>query len=333
MIKTALLLLTAGLALTAGGARAQAFLPKPADDAPELALLEIKPLVVLLQVPDEKQLRKLAHKPADLTQYQAYLAQYNAQLKELVPRLWKFSSAVEFRPETDYETLRKDRENRTPVLRYRELDLSKYRRPGSGSFGKPAVSLGSGLAGEMQLCVVGRNKEKTVKSEPVPVGAMYASDIISALRSLQADLKITAAQAAHQLSYGQEQAADMIRLIKATKLLQTKILLLNQAELQDNLSPADIARFYPYPFEVVSLATIEAAVLAGDARYTYARRMAVIGAEGPAILDVATGYRIVYEESELGIGEKQFRKFADYAFVSDREIKRLGRLEKMVAGN
>ena len=55
------------------------------------------------------------------------------------------------------------------------------------------------------------------------------------------------------------------------KRLPTKTLLIDEQDLKDKLTAADIKQAYPYPYQIVSRQAIEEAVAAGDTRYAYIR--------------------------------------------------------------
>jgi hypothetical protein len=114
MKSKSLLLLATALLLQTTAARAQFGLGKPK----EIALVKSQPLIVILKEEDPKQLKKLAGKPEDLADYKASIADYNSQMRELAPKLWKLSSAVEFKPESELESLRKAKKSQRAVLRH-----------------------------------------------------------------------------------------------------------------------------------------------------------------------------------------------------------------------
>jgi hypothetical protein len=293
------------------------------DPGPDLAVVREQPLVVILDDEDPKTLRQLADKPAELAQYKAYVAQHNVQLRELAPKLWKASPSVEFKPESEYKDLRKAKNTHIVVLHYTEYRAS-YSAPGPMGHRLETVSLGTYTARQMELDIVGEGDEHRVWRGPAPLGGAYAGDIATTLRSLQANLQLQAANAGKKVPYRQVMLVEGERYLKNLGLLRTKTLLLNQADLQDKLTEADIRKFYPGPVQVVPLQAIETAILDGDARYTYARNLAYgAGQEGPVVSDTATGTTLACLQSKAGIGQAQMQTLAQLIELSGRDVKEL----------
>lgn len=300
------------------------------DSGPDIAIIKAQPLVVLLDDEDPKELRSLADKPAELAQYKAYIAQHNAQLRDLAPKLWKFSPAVEFKQEGEYKELRKAKKAHVVILHYTEYRLSNS-APGPLGHRSETVWLGSYMARQMELDIVGDGDEHHIWNGPAPLGAAYAGDVATTLRSLQASLQRKAAEAGKAISYQQVMLAEGESFLESLGLLRTKTLLINQADLQDQLTEAAIRKLYPNPVQVVSLQTIEAAILAGDSRYTYARCMAYgSGRVGPTISDAATGTTIAYLDSKQGIGQAQLQTLTQVVELSGQDIKQLKNKQKML---
>jgi hypothetical protein len=303
---------------------------KMPDPSADIAVIKAQPLVVLLSDEDPKELRTLANKPAELAQYKAYVAQHNAQLRDLAPKLWKFSPAVEFKQEAEYKELRKVKKAHAVVLRYAE-DKMGQSAPGPMGHRLETISLGSYVRRQMELDIVGDGDEHQVWAGPAPLGAAYAGDIASTLRSLQVGLERKAANAGKTVTYRQEMMGEAENFLKNTGVLRTKTLLLSQADLQDQLTEADIRKLYPNPVQVVPLQTIETAILEGDARYTYARCLAHgAGRMGPVISDAATGTAIACLDSKQGIGREQLQTLAQVVAFSGQDIKQLKNKEKML---
>lgn len=303
---------------------------KPPDYTTSLALLKAQPLVVLLAEPDPKVLRKLADKPGELAQYRTNMALRNTLLQEYAPKLWHYSSAVVFKSEADYEGLRKASDTKTPVLHYTQGKESQT-MPGPMGHRLETVSLSSEMVAHLQLDMVGSDKNDVFWNGPAPLGAVYRSDIISALRALQGAIDVRVAITDRKQDYKQMTAAQLLRGIRDRQLLRTKTLLIDRAELDEGLTEAEVKKLYPFAVQLVPLPTIEKAVEEGDVRYTYARRL-TLSAEGPgpAVVDAATGEIITQSLSKKGINRADFKSFAQAATRAEQDAKMKERLEKIV---
>lgn len=262
-----LLVLLAGLLL--GGAtasQAQMGLGKPKD----IEVVKSQPLIVVLKDEDPKELKKLADKPDDLATYKGYIASYNAQMQELVPKLWKFSPTVEFRHAADLPALRKAKGEKHGVLQQTTL-VTTHRHYNSGA-GMPGgmgntlnYTYSSDKVSAFTLEVYGDGDQDKVWLVQVAPGPIYPSDVVFSVRTLQTYM---------QSRLAGRSGGDMRAEVAANgKRLPTKTLLIDEQDLKDKLTAADVKAAYPFPYQVVPRQTIEQAVAAGDARYAYIRLM------------------------------------------------------------
>ncbi|RZK34569.1 MAG: hypothetical protein EOO57_10855 [Hymenobacter sp.] len=253
-------------------------------------LIKSQPLVVLLPEEDPKELRKLANKPEELADYKAYVAYYSKQMRVLAPRYWKYSPTVEFRPESALKEIRAAQGQRTVVLRY-ETHVN-----GASTTGYHSTYKGSRQVAYMELTTPGSGDQNLEADSPAPLDIMYPSDMVFALRTIQRQLETEekrAAKAATGRSRQdilQEERALNAAVDKAdAELIRSRTLLIAEGDLDPKLTAEGIRQFYPYPYQVVPRATIEAAVQAGDTRYTYARRLCQsVEVIGPFLIDAAT---------------------------------------------
>lgn len=263
MIKR-LFLLTAFVLLGVPVAWAQFGFGKPKD----VAIVKGQPLIVLLEEEDPATLKKLAKKPQELADYKAYVADYNASMQKLVPTLWKFSPSVEFKSESELPALRKAKGPQRGVLYHLDFVLA-HRHPLNGPTAPnlPTHYYTSEKVSAMMVDVVGNGGQNTVWRVQIAPGPIYNSDIIFSLKTIQQYLEARAAN---------RKGADMrAELAKNGKKLRGKTLLLDEADLKDKLTAAEVKKVYPLPFEIVPRATIEEAVANGDARYACVRLVPV----------------------------------------------------------
>ncbi|RZL05210.1 MAG: hypothetical protein EOO62_19660 [Hymenobacter sp.] len=307
-------------AIGAGTLAAQAQLGTQPDWSAEVASIKAQPLVVVLTEEDPKELRQLANRPTELAQYKTYVAQYNAQLQQLAPRLWQFSPAVVFKSEADYQELRQAKGTKTAVLHQTRQRL-----------GRQLNGLEADLVAWMELELVGNGDHENVWHGPSSPTVLYTSDIVFTFKNMQRDLHQKARDAGKTVSNRTGVARLMLQDVQHAQQLKTKTLLLNRAEVPDQLTVAEIARDYPFPVQVVPLPAIEAAVLAGDARYAYVRWLTVTaGLVGPSIIDEADGHRLTTVLStKTELAKADLKDFTRYIALMDRYAQRLPELEDL----
>jgi len=260
-----LLSLVAAASLYSSAAWAQLGFGKPKD----IAVVKSHPLVVILKDEDPKTLKKLAKKPDELAEYQASIVDYNRQMQELAPKLWKFSSAVEFKHESDLEALRKAKDTKTGVLKHADFILAHHHHTaGPGGY---ANSLNSYYTSEhisaLVLQVLGDGDESKVWHVQLAPGPIYTSDIIFSIASLQ-----TYIQSRADGRKGKEMREE---IAENSKRLPGKTLLIDEEDLKRGLTAADIKLAYPFPYQVVPRSTIESAAASYDSRYAYVRMMPI----------------------------------------------------------
>lgn len=288
-------------------------------------LISKQPLLVLLTEEDPKELAKLASKPEELAQYKAYVAYLNAQLQQLAPQLWQFSPSVEFRPKSALPALEAAADQRAVVLYYVKRKVG-VRNP--QAFGP----IGGVWSASLQLSTLADGKENKEYSAPLPLNAIYPSDIIIAFKQMQRELQKDVKLKADSRPRG-EQLKEARATLRAqgdanAEAIRTKPLLVAQDDVDKQLTEDAIKQFYPFPFQLVPRAFIEEAVRTGDARYHYVRwRAADEASEGPRIIDAADG-RVLGSSADGGkgnggqpiIGKREFKDFARYA---DAKLSRM----------
>lgn len=316
MTKKILLLSLAALGLRATTALAQLGLGKPKD----IAIVKNQPLLVLLKDEDPDELKKLAKKPDELADYKAYIADYNTEMQALAPQLWHFSPSVEFRHESELKALRKTKGEQHGLLR--QMDLVTVRRHSAGgSMSQPAGAIPnyyytSDAVSSIVLELIGDGDESQVARVALAPGPIYHSDYIFAFKSMQDYMQHRASRSSNS-DVREEIAANGPKL-------KTKILLLEEDDTKEKLTPSQIKQAYPFKCQVVPRATIEQAVAAADARYAYVRMMPATGSiTMQMVVDAADqsllGYSMPNHVRIMGVGGgqhigpgnlKDFAKFA-----------------------
>jgi hypothetical protein len=274
-----LLSVVAVVSLCSSTAWAQMGFGKPKD----ITTIKSHPLVVILKDEDPKELKKLAKKPDDLADYKASISDYNQQMQALAPKLWKFSSSVEFKHESDLEALRKVKNSQCGVLKHADFVLAqRHSSVGLGTMANPAnVYYTSEHISALVLEVVGDGDESKVWHVQLAPGPIYTSDIIFSIATLQ-----TYVQSRADGRKGSEMREE---IAQNSKKLPGKTLLIDEEDLRRGLTAADIKLAYPFPYQVVSRSTIEAAAATYDSRYAYVRILPITeGHMAQVAVDAAT---------------------------------------------
>ncbi|WP_125916994.1 hypothetical protein [Hymenobacter coccineus] len=243
-----------------------------------MAAVKSQPLVVILKDEDPDKLKKLAKKPDELAEYKAYVADYNAQMQALVPKIWQFSPAVEFKQESEVAALRKAKGGQRGVLQHLDFQLGhRHSMVGAagatGAAGNPAAATMSNAywtsehVSAIVLEVMGNGSQSQVWRVQLASGPIYSSDLIFSIRTIQQYVQARAA--------GRSGGDMRAELAQNGKKLRTKTLLFDEDDIKGKLTAADIKQAYPFPYQIVSRATIEAAVVGADARYACVRVMPV----------------------------------------------------------
>lgn len=238
---------------------------KPKD----IATVKSHPLVVILKDEDPKELKKLAKKPEELADYKASISDYNKQMQELAPKLWKFSPSVAFKHESDLEALRKAKDTQVGVLKHADFVLAhRHTMSGPGGVANPANSYySSEHISALMLQVLGDGDESKVWRVQLAPGPIYTSDIIFSLASIQTYIQSRAD--------GRKGSEMREEIAQNSKKLPGKTLLIDEEDLKRGLTAADIKQAYPFPYQVVPRGTIETAAASYDNRYAYIRLLPI----------------------------------------------------------
>ena len=308
-----LFLFAAAIVFNASTAWAQMGFGKPKD----VATVKSQPLVVVLQDEDPAKLKKLAKKPEELADYKAYIADYNARMQELAPKLWKFSPSVEFKHESELAALRKAKGPQRGVLQHLNFQLAhRHHVPGTPMGVGGTYFYSSEQVSAIVLSVLGNGDQDQVWRVQLAPGAVYTSDIIFSLKTIQQYLQ----GRADGLS-GRDMMADVA---KNGKQLRTKTLLIDEEDVKGKLTATDIKQAYPFPYQIVPRATIETAVASADARYACVRLLpatesimvqVVMNAEDGSMMAMSkpNAVRVMGVGGGQAIGKSNLKDFAQAA--------------------
>ena len=277
-MRKTLLLSTTFLLLGSLGARAQFGMGKPED----VKLVRSLPLIVVMQVEDPKMVRTLTKKPDALAEYRAALASKNEILKSQVLKYWKFSPDIQIKRSTELDSLLKKPTQVYSTVRIADYVVSRHHqgqavsRPSGGSnpvsgqnmttsYPNSYTTTSSRCGVRLQLLGKGRSTNGSVCLQQIEKGRVYDSDISFSVRGMQKYLENRAK--------GKE-AMNLKDEVKANgPKLKTKTLLLDEEDVRESLTTADIKASYPYPIKLVERAVIEEAVLSEDPKYACVRLM------------------------------------------------------------
>ena len=277
-----LLSLVAVVSLHSSAAWAQMGFGKPKD----IAIVKSHPLVVILKDEDPKELKKLAKKPEELADYKASIVDYNKQIQELAPKLWKFSPSVEFKHESDLEALRKTKDTQAGVLKHADFILG-HRHHYKGAGGMDYSYSSSEHISALVLQVMGDGDDNKVWRVQLAPGPIYTSDIIFSIASIQ-----TYIQSRADGRKGKEMREE---IAENSKKLPGKTLLIDEEDLKRGLTATDIKLVYPFPYQVVPRSAIETAAASYDNRYAYIRLLPLVeGMMVQVAVDAATSDMMGY---------------------------------------
>ncbi len=273
------ILLATALLLPALGLRAQFGMGKPED----VKLVRKLPLIVVMQVEDPAIVRKLTKKPDELAGYRAALASKNEILKSQFQKYWKFSPEIQFRRSSEMDSLLKKPTQVYSTVRIADYVVSHHHqgsavsRPSGGmnpvtgsqntttSYPNAYTETSARCGVRLQLLGKGRSNNGSVCLQQIEKGRVYDSDISFSVRGMQKYLENRAK--------GKE-AMNLKDEVKANgPKLKTKTLLLDEEDVRESLTTADIKASYPYPIKLVERAVIEEAVLSEDPKYACVRLM------------------------------------------------------------
>jgi hypothetical protein len=187
--------------------------------------------------------------------------------------------------------------------------------------------MGSRQVASMELTTPGNGDENYELSSPAPLDVVYPSDMVFAFRYIQQQLaqdiqrkaRVDAGRDRQDIQR-EERAENEAEVVASVELIRTRTLLIAENDLDPKLSAEGIKQFYPYPYQVVPRAAIEAAVQAGDNRYIYARRLAMsVELIGPFLIDAANSHLLARSASggikggnSKLIGKDDFQDYAKY---------------------
>ncbi|HQU58612.1 MAG: hypothetical protein KDD02_25390 [Phaeodactylibacter sp.] len=288
--------------------------------------MEGRKLIVMLEAPakdavnpfKKKDIREEAR--AD---YEAYVEEYNAALREVAGKHWKTGNkGIVFKTRKQVEELQKRKDRKYAVL------YCTHRRPSGFRSGvalyNRLIWAGSGanqerthasLFTEMRITLI----EKFGKDSPVYLA--YLANIMPEKSDLAYGMSVMNNYFQMRKANPKLKFKDVAEALAANKpRLKEKTLLLREDWIDEAFDTSQISSLYPYAYSIVSADAFNEAVANADARYAYAMIVQkVSNSKGPGsiassqsvfyrhyLVDAADGTVLDIIESPGGKGGKGF---------------------------
>jgi len=222
-------------------------------------ILEVKkrPLIIMLESEDSRQLEKLVKKPEKLVAYQNAIANLNQNLRTFGEH-WEFHDDIHFMEYHEIRQLQKKKNKKFAVL-YIQRVLQEQKL---GEIGEGLWEWEMRKTGDLSLALI----ENFLKKKPVILFSL------SSPYPSKGDLVTTGRILVNYMDgrMAGKKGSDIRKEIKANAhRLPNKTLLLDEELLDKNFGADKVKNYYPYPYLVTDSKTIEEIVLRKDPNYAY----------------------------------------------------------------
>lgn len=260
----------------------------------ELKQMQQRPMVVVLLEEDPARLKKLQKKPTELAAYKKRIATINANMQQILPGAWTYSSEVIFKSETEFKALQKQKSKEFAYLKY---ELQKVKEPNDIKE-HPYTKVRIITIGDewytpiLQFGLTEKPAHSFVHIQTLPKSTPTQGDLTLALRMTQSNF--TAFLALKES--GKKINAKEYLASQATKL-PSKTLLINKDQLYKGLTEATVKASYPFPFEILDSETIEKRILEADSKYALVTILPIIGLQNMLhqVIDLSSGEQLAYD--------------------------------------
>lgn len=251
----------------------QMFYPKQK----EASAIKRLPLYVVLEEENPQIVKKLSKKnPEMLKRYKADVEGYNQNILAVVNENWTFSQKVEFKKWSEIESkVKKAKKGSFAFLRYSKYDYSmKWSMFEDGwKFDYQRIDRyteSSMTTSRLEIWLAGDRMpvHQTILPNIFPRPGELTFGVLEMQNTLEAALK------------GKDRKAAMNTLKAQNAKLKDKVLLLDETQLEEGMTEAEIRKYYPYEFKVVSYEEIEAAILSKDDQYAYVLLLPIMSQGG-----------------------------------------------------
>ncbi len=218
----------------------------------DVTLIKDRVLLIVVEEPKAELMDKL--KDDDKTFYQTEIDEYNALIKKVLPKYWKFSTKIEFQTRTEVNKLVKSKNEK-----YAYLEYSKFRVHFSNSMGLKATK--NMKNGKFNL--VGGYEESSFDirlCEDNPLGVPVYGVYMPSVEPNEGEMVYALKQMQLQLNRKLEGLKDIgiYSLYKDNARQMSGMKLLIDKELL-NIEENEIEKYYTFPYEVVDKARIDKA--------------------------------------------------------------------------
>lgn len=244
----------------------------------ELTKLKGRTLVVVVEEPDAKLLSKLT--PDQQNQYKSEIDEYNTLIKWGIETYYAVGNPVEFKLRSEAFPLMKKGDANYAFLEYSKFTENYFSKAGFELVQKNrqakeqtkfsgALSLGS-LVSRLDLRLAEQYPTLLASRTIPPFYGHYMPNPFPQKAEMAAALKQLGAIIAQRATgAGYDQDEKIMR--QDSKKLADLTLLVWQDELDGNEDRSAIAKYYPFPMEVVTKEVLDNAIISGDSRYAVVR--------------------------------------------------------------
>jgi hypothetical protein len=247
----------------------------------EIEALQSRKLIVIIEQPSDKVLKKLNKKnqPDKIALYDSAISNYNANMKRVVEKFWTFSkNGIEYKTFADADALRKSGNKDYAVLYCVSAEMSGFtsgfdessRLDWTWDITDPSKDRDYfDEFAEMKVSTLEDLKSKPIFYVVLTDNFPTITSLVNGLCMMQnyMDLRLRKKVDKENIS-GKEQMNEWVA--KNNKLLKSKTLLIRSDFLPKDYDKYKVAETYPYKFEIVSGSRLDSAVFNQDEKYVYA---------------------------------------------------------------
>lgn len=300
-VKFLTLLLIFGASFTL---RAQMGMGKPE----EIEAVKARKLVVLIEEPREKMLKRIAKKAkrGSVEDYKADLKTFNANMKEVVEKFWPYNKKdIQYKTYDEIEQLKKSGSEDYAVL----TCLSAEARSTSSGFNyaeglywvkdikEDFEDRDDAMFSVMMVNVIEDFGKKPVFYVPLYDVFPTKASIVYGIESIENyfTMRLNKANGSKMREERERMEAEMAA--RAPKLAE-KTLLIREEWLDKELTAANFKNYYPYKYKVCDRAFMDEVIMNKDSKYAYAVEM-------PNVVSGSRSNMIIYFQMVLDAQDSQ----------------------------
>ena len=262
----------------------------------DIEAVKNRKLVVMIEAPNDRVLKQIAKKPklGTVEDYKADLAEYNANLKEVIEKFWPYN-----RKDIQYKTFEELRELKGTGTREYAVVGCFSMKPGiSPTSNHSTYEIFDGLHwvknikdefGEHGSMFTSLRVNKIENFGNAPIFSIPLFDVFPSKAGLVYGLKTIDAFFAFKYTNEGKKTKDILEYAMRVDVsgraqrLTGKTLLIREEWLDKDLNETNIKKIYPYAFKVVKRAEMDNVVMAQDGKYAYAALVPYVHRAGSVI--------------------------------------------------